>query len=212
MIEKQEVVIGYKGFDQQLRCRGFQYEVKKTYEHPGEVKRCEGGFHSCENPLDILSYYDPGSSRYAIVEAFGQIDREEDGNTKIASARIHIKAEVSMPDFVAAAIQWITSQCDPVKAKHSTGYRSASSATGNQSASSATGDLSASSATGKNSVAMNIGLQGRAKAGKGGALVLCNHNKNHNIRYIRASKIGENGIKPDVFYILNDAGEFQEVS
>ena len=57
---------------------------------------------------------------------------------------------------------------------------------------------------------MNIGLRGRAKAAQGGAIVLVNHDEHNNIRYIRASKVGENGIKPDVFYLLNDAGEFEE--
>ncbi|MGE5512444.1 MAG: hypothetical protein ACM31O_14445, partial [Bacteroidota bacterium] len=95
-------------------------------------------------------------------------------------------------------------------ASSATGDRSASSATGDRSASSATGNRSASSATGKNAVAMNIGFAGKARAGKGGAIVLCNHDDNYNIRHIRAAKVGENGIKPDVFYILNDAGEFEE--
>ena len=200
---KKETVIAYKGLDMNFQCLGHQFEVGKTYEIDGEVKRCQVGFHSCENPLDVFGYYEPGKSRYALIEASGSIDRGTDGDTKIASGRIHIKAELSMPDFVAAAIKWVTSKCDPVKAEHSTGGQSASSATGYQ---------SASSATGKNSVAMNIGIQGRAKAGKDGAIVLCNHNKNYNIRHIRASKVGENGIKPDTFYILNDAGEFEEAA
>jgi len=55
---------------------------------------------------------------------------------------------------------------------------------------------------------MNIGAYGKAKAGKDGAIVLCNHDDNGNIRHIRASKVGENGILPDVFYTLNDDGEF----
>ena len=224
----KDTIIAFKGFDRNFSCRGFVYEIGKTYTHDGDVSLCSAGFHACENPLDTFAYYIPGTSRYAIVEASGSIDRKEDGDTKIASARIHIKAEVSMPDFVAAAIEWVTSKCDPVKAKHSTGYQSASSATGYQSASSATGDRSASSATGdqsassatgyqsassatgKNSVAMSIGIHGRAKAGNGGAIVLCNHDAGYNIRHIRASKIGENGIKPDTFYILNNAGEFEE--
>ena len=59
---------------------------------------------------------------------------------------------------------------------------------------------------------MNIGVFGRAKAAEGGAIVLCNHDADYNIRHIRASKVGENGIKPDVFYILDDAGEFKEAA
>jgi len=97
-------------------------------------------------------------------------------------------------------------------ASSATGYSSASSATGDRSASSATGYRSASSVKGKNAVAMNIGIHGKAMAGKDGAIVLCNHDDDYNIRHIRASKVGENGIKPNVFYVLNDAGEFVEAA
>ena len=215
----EKTIIAYKGFDKNLQCRGYQFEIGKTYTHDGKVMRCEGGFHSCEFPLDVFGYYEPGTSRYAVVEASGAIDREQGGDTKIASASLHVKAEIHIPEIVSAAIKWITDRADAVKTKHSTGNRSASSATGDQSASSATGDQSASSATGyrsassatgKNAVAMNIGIAGRAKAGKNGAIVLCNHDENYNIRHIRASKVGENGVKPDVWYVLNGNGEFEE--
>lgn len=58
----------FKGFDNTLCCRGFQYEVGKEYEHNGTVKACESGFHACENPIDCLRYYEPGQSVYHEVE------------------------------------------------------------------------------------------------------------------------------------------------
>ena len=208
--EKDAPIVAYKGFSLDWKCNGYQFEVGKAYAHEGNVKRCESGFHSCEYPLDVFSYYAPGESHYAAVEASGSIDREENGDTKLASANLHIRAQIQYPDLIAAAIKWVTERCDPVKTKHSIGYSSASSATGDSSASSATGYRSASSVQGKNAVAMNIGLLGKAKAAKDGAIVLCNHDANYNIRHIRASKVGENGIKPDVWYVLDDDGKFQE--
>ena len=57
---------------------------------------------------------------------------------------------------------------------------------------------------------MNIGLLGKAKASEGGAIVICAHDEEGNILHIRASKVGQNGIKPDTFYILNQQGDFEE--
>ena len=197
----EPVVVAYKGFTRDWKCNDYQYELGKKFEYTGTVKRCNTGFHSCENPIDVFPYYAPGESRYALVEASGQIDREENGDTKLASAKIHIKTELQIPDIVSAAIAWIISKAKPSDIAHSYDNRSASSATGYR---------SASSAEGKNAVAINIGVLGKAKAAKDGAIVLCNHDGDYNIRHIRASKVGENGIKPDVWYALNAAGEFEE--
>ena len=234
--QEQQELVTFKGFDSNLRCRGFQFEVGATYEHEGPVAACESGFHSCEYPLDVFIYYAPADSRYAVVKASGQLSRHN-SDTKIASGRITIEAEITIPQLVTKAIEWVVARCAPADTKNSegdqsassatgdqsassaTGYQSASSATGNQSASSATGDQSASSATGDQSassasgiaaVALNIGRMGRARASDGGAIVLCNHDDDGNLRHIRAAKVGEHGIRPDTFYTLNDDGEFVE--
>lgn len=57
----------YKGFDKNLQCRGFQYEVGGEYTED-TASLCNKGFHACENPLDTLRYYAPGESRYCEVE------------------------------------------------------------------------------------------------------------------------------------------------
>lgn len=80
------------------------------------------------------------------------------------------------------------------------------SATGYSSASSATGDSSASSASGNAAVALNTGRYGKSRAGAGGAIVICNHDDEGNLRHIFSSKVGENGIEPDTFYTLGDDG------
>ena len=213
--ESAEIITAYKGFDASMQCRGYQYKIGETYKHAGEVKVCESGLHSCENPLDVFSYYPPGVSVFAEVEASGKIARHN-GDSKVASGKLHVKAMISLPDYIGRATAWATAHCDPSTSKHAeaeraassaTGDRSASSATGYSSASSATGDSSASSATGIAAVAMSIGRFGRAKASEGAAIVLCEHDDKGNLLHIRASRVGDNGIEPDVFYMLV-GGEF----
>ena len=99
-------ITAIKAFDADLRCRGFQYEVGETYRHEGAVIACSGGFHACENPFDVWSYYpvvdsDGRLARYAEVELGGATDRRDD---KIAAAEITIKAELKLPDFVKRAV------------------------------------------------------------------------------------------------------------
>ncbi|MFO6023765.1 hypothetical protein ACLBSZ_29960 [Pseudomonas aeruginosa] len=275
----EEVVTAYKGFKQDLTCRGYQFEIGGTYKHEGEVEACASGFHSCEYPLDVFGYYAPGESRFAIVKASGQLSRHDD-DSKIASATLVVEAEISMPTMISRAIDWIMARLDnsveqtvvgdtasntgdysaasntgdysaasntgDYSAASNTGYqsaasntgnrsaasntgyqsaasntgnRSAASNTGNRSAASNTGDYSAASNTGnqsaaevsgKESVAASLGIEGRARASAGSAIVLCHRDDEGRLIHIRASKVGENGVEPDTWYQLNAEGEFVE--
>jgi hypothetical protein len=64
----------YKGMDVNFQCRGFQFEIGKTYTHDGNVKACESCFHSYSNPWDVLNYYDV-TSRFSVVEIGGKPQR-----------------------------------------------------------------------------------------------------------------------------------------
>ncbi|XVA40097.1 DUF7666 domain-containing protein [Pseudomonas aeruginosa] len=302
----EEVVTAYKGFKQDLTCRGYQFEIGGTYKHEGEVEACASGFHSCEYPLDVFGYYAPGDSRFAIVKASGQLSRHDD-DSKIASATLVVEAEISMPTMISRALDWIMSKVDKsveqtvvgetasntgdysaasntgnqsaasntgnqsaasntgnrsaasntgyqsaasntgyrsaasntgdysaasntgdysaasntgdYSAASNTGYQSAASNTGNRSAASNTGDYSAASNTGdysaaevsgKESVAASLGIEGRARASAGSAIVLCHRDDEGRLIHIRASKVGENGVEPDTWYQLNAEGEFVE--
>ena len=207
------VVVAYKGFDKDMKCRGFQFEVGKTYEHTGSVKRCESGFHSCEHPLDVLGYYSPGEgSRYAVVEASGELSREESGDTKLASARLDVRAELQIPDLIAAAVKFVFDHAKPTKGATNKRKQKVASNSGDYGAASNSGYQGAASNSGQHGVAAHFGYDGRAKSDATGAIFLVNRNDDFSIRHVFASKVGENGIKAGVFYRLDEHGKPQEVA
>ncbi|HAX40610.1 MAG TPA: hypothetical protein DCY10_07030, partial [Clostridiales bacterium] len=127
--EAAPVITAFKGFNPDLTCREFQYEIGKTYKMDGEPERCERGFHACEAPFDVWGYYEPvtdaGVTRYAEVEFHGAVDRE-DGDTKIAGVEITIKGELRLPEFIQRGVDFILAKVDWTNAKESnTGDRSA---------------------------------------------------------------------------------------
>ena len=217
----EEAVISYKGFDNAWKCRDFQYKVGKTFTHDGSVNACESGFHACEYPLDVFEYYPPAGSRFAVVKQYGELSRH-DGDSKVASKSISIMTEISISGLVEATIEYTSRRCKPIDPKSpasATGDHGAASATGTQGAASATGDhgaasatgyKGAASATGKASVAAATGLNGSAKGASGCAIVLVRRDVDGTIIHIRASKVGENGVKPGVWYSLDENGEFME--
>lgn len=92
-----------KGFDANLKCRGFQFEVGQTYRHDGEVAACSAGFHAIPedaHPLSVFEYYPPAGSRFCIVEVDGQTDHE--GN-KVAAEILTISKEIGLGDLAATA-------------------------------------------------------------------------------------------------------------
>ena len=156
-----KTIKAYKGFDKDLKCRGFQYELGKEYEEP-KAEACHCGFHACEHPLDVFGYYAPNDSRYCEVEQSGEIDKSE--SDKICSTKIKIGAELSLKDIVAAAIKFTFEKTTPENTEHATGDCGASSATGDYGASSATGCKGASSATGDCGASSATGCKGASSA------------------------------------------------
>ncbi|EEJ3358933.1 hypothetical protein ABN82_000611 [Salmonella enterica subsp. enterica serovar Hadar] len=202
-------IVTFKGFNKELKCRDFQFEIGKTFHHDGKVEACGSGFHACECPFDVFSYYSPADSRFAETISFGITDRKEDGDTKIASASITIKAELTLPQFIQRGIEWIWSKIDKsLEQQIMCGNRSAATNTGDWSAATNTGYRSAAEVSGSQSVAAAFGIEGKARASEGGAIVLCYRDEDGELIHIRASKVGENGIMPNTWYQLNEDGEF----
>jgi len=162
---------GYKGFDKDMKCRGMQFEVGKTYEHEGDVELCKRGFHFCENPLDIFNYYPPADSKFAEIEAEG-VSPETELDSKRVSKKLTVKGFISTQAMVKLSVDFIFSKVDWKNNKESntgdysaatnTGIRSAATNTGTQSVATNTGTQSAATNTGYQSVATNTGTQSAA--------------------------------------------------
>ena len=161
----QEVIItSYKGFERDWTCRGYQYEIGKECVHDGDVIACDSGFHACEYPLDVLNYYSPATSRYALVEQAGDLSRH-DGDSKVASRSLTVKAEIDLPGLIKAAIEYTTS-----RTKASTCDSGAASNSGDRGAASNSGDSGAASNSGYRGAASNSGVRGAASnSGDSGA-------------------------------------------
>ena len=159
-METEKKIKAYKGFNNDMTCRDFQYEVGKEYEQKGKIEVCENGFHACENPMDVFEYYHPNNSRYCKVEQSGTIGRSQ---YKIASSKIRIQCEIGLSGLIQAGVKFIL---DKVNWKDdnatNTGDRSAATNTGNRSAATNTGDYSAATNTGDSSAATNTGNRSAA--------------------------------------------------
>ena len=211
----------YKGFDENLKCRDFQYEIGKEYEE-ANAKLCETGFHACENPIDVFGYYPPTNSRYCEVELEDVTD-ESSNDSKKCGKRIHINAEIGIKGIVDAFIKFTLDHIP--SGNHTatnTGYQSAATNTGNRSAATNTGDRSAATntgyqsaaiVTGDESVAIATGIYGKAKGSIGCYLVIAEWkmtNGEWHIVDVKSTKVDGVKIKADIFYRLVD-GKFVEV-
>ena len=261
-MSEEKKIVAYKGFDKNMQCRDFQFEVGKTYKHEGEVSACKSGFHSCTNPLDVLNYYDV-TSRFALVEIGGITDNDID-DTKIASAEITIKDELHLPEFITDCINFIKDVCKSDinstssgdysqhassgdnsqhassgyysqhassgynsqhassgyysqhassgdKSQHaSSGYYSKHASSGEKSQHASSGDKSQHELTGSSGIACCAGVDGKIKLGKNCTGSLARWVESEKRYRISVAYEGENGIKADTWYQLNDAGEFIE--
>ena len=200
----------YKGFDENLKCKDFQYEIGKTYEEP-EAKLCEKGFHACEFPLDIFCYYPPSCSRFAEVELDDVFD-EKSGDSKRFGKKIRVKAEIGIAGIVKASVDYIKEHATSVHDE--TGYCSAATNTGYYSAATNTGYCSAATNAGKDGVASSLGIKGKAKGSLGCWLVLAEWKKvNDEWRRtdVQCRRVDGETIKANTFYRLEN-GEFVEVT
>ena len=152
----------YNGFDKDLKCREFQYELGWEYQEQ-KAALCRKGFHACENPLDTFRYYPPTDSRYCKVEIDANGQRNSD-DSKVCGEKIKIGAEIGLDGVIKDGVQFILEMCKGSAEDHASGARgnaAASGVWGNAAASGVWGNAAASGARGN---AAASGVWGNAAA------------------------------------------------
>ena len=224
---EEKKIIAYKGFDKNLKCRGFQYEVGKEYEMDGGIKCCGRGFHACESPLEVFDHYDMFTSRFAKVEQSGEIDKEEN-STKVCSSKIKVKAELKLADMINLGVEWVKKVTSPTKVKKndklndnggysakigSSGDSAQIGSSGNYAQIGSSGDYARIESTGERSVVMAAGYNSIAKAKIESWIILAEWENNDGVWVpicVKTEQVDGERIKADTFYKLVD-GEFKEV-
>ena len=214
---KNEQIKAYKGFDKDLKCRGFQYEIGKTYEEK-EAKLCESGFHACEKPLDVFKYYKPGSSRFCEVVMDDVSDQRSDDSKRVSKI-ITIGAEIGIPGLVKAHIEYTKAKAEKDSAATSgdwssaatSGYRSSAATSGNGSSAATSGEESSAATSNQNGIAVACGKNSKAKGTVGSYIVLTEWNDDSTeLLTAKLARVDGNAIKSDTWYTLKN-GEFVEV-
>ena len=215
-----------KGFDKNLRCRGFQYEVGGEYtEETAEL--CNRGPHACENPLDTLRYYRPGDSRYCEVEIEdnGQRSRYD---SKVCGKHIKIGAEIGLKGVINAGVRFVFDKCESATEENASGVSgnaAASGERGNAAASGVRGNAAASgwrgtaavtglygkaSAIGNQCVAVAWGQDSLARGSVGNWLVVSERDDDGNIIDAKIVRVDGEAVKENTWYTLQN-GEISEV-
>ena len=202
----------FKGFDKDLKCRDFQYEIGKEYtEEKADICNC--GFHACEFPMDVFGYYPPSDSRYCEVELEENGQKSSDDSKRVGK-KISVKAEIGIAGIIKAGVEYIKEQVNWEDDKATnTGDRSAATNTGDRSAATNTGYQSAAIVEGKESIALATGIKSKAKGKTGCFIVLAEWkeiNNEYHIVDVKSAKVDGENIKEDTFYMLKD-GKFVEV-
>ena len=221
-----EKIIAYKAMDKNMTCRGKHYEVGKTY-YEDKADCCHAGMHACENPLDVLHYYQlRDGPRFFEVECGGKVDKSND-DSKLACTELKVKGELKLADFIKLSVKTTFDRAmRRAKAKESGDYSSAATSgasssaatSGNYSSAATSGDYSSAvstgyktkaAAVGKDSIAVANGVNSKALGAMGCYLVLTEYDDDDNMLWAKMAKVDGTHIKENVWYTLKN-GEFVE--
>ena len=152
----------YKGFDKDLKCKGFQYEVSKEYEE-GSAELCKKGFHACENPLDTFRYYGPTDSRYCEVDVDDNGERNG-ADSKVCGKHIKIGAEIGLKGVINAGVRFVFDKCESATEENASGWSGNAAASGWSGNAAASGWRGNAAASGWRGNAAASGTSGNAAA------------------------------------------------
>jgi len=209
----KKTIKGYKAFNKDMTCRGFQYKEGETYECK-EVSICDNGFHFCENPLDILDYYNLCESEFHEVEGLGKFDKHKE-DSKVATTKIKIGVKVDLKAFVSASIDFVFKSCkfknsakqassgDYAK-QASSGYYAQQASSGDSAQQASSGDSAQSEINGKYSVSASIGRNSKIRGKKGNWITLAEYDNGGKPICVKSAQIDGKKIKEDTWYILKN--------
>ena len=152
----------YKGFDKDLKCREFQYEVGKEYEEENSAL-CKKGFHACENPLDTFRYYRPTDSRYCEVDVDDNGERNST-DSKVCGKHIKISAEIGLKGVINAGVRFVFDKCESATEENASGESGNAAASGESGNAAASGERGNAAASGWSGNAAASGNRGNAAA------------------------------------------------
>ena len=185
---------GFKGFDKDLKCRGFQFEIGKEYEEQ-EALLCNKGFHACEYPLDCFGYYSPADSRFCEVEIEDNGERQN-SDTKVCGKKIKIGAEIGIKGLIKAAFEYTKERCTSAQQG-----ADKTALTGGDSSALTGGDRSA--LTGGEFSVVYGGEFARVR-GKKGAVLALQHWVDGEFVGVKVKAVDGKTIKEDIFYELKN--------
>ena len=207
----------YKGFDRDLKCRGFQYEVGKEYEE-GSAELCRKGFHACENPLDTFCYYRPTDSRYCEVDVDDNGERN-DADSKVCGKHIKIGVEIGLKGVINAGVRFVFDKCRSASEENASGFMGNAAASGESGNAAASGESGTATVTGRHGKASAIGNQcvavawgqdSLARGSVGNWLVVSERDDDGNIIDAKIVRVDGEVVKENTWYTLQN-GEISEV-
>ena len=229
---------GYKAFEKGLICKGKKYAENTVFEEP-EAIPCKCGMHFCENPMEVLGYYNLVNENGEIPE-FAEVEALDEPKTydgkKFCTKKLKVHVKLSFSKFIDACVSFLLEKTDDISSgafsqQASSGNRSQLASSGVYSRLASSGAFSrlASSGAfsqlvsssdnarikseGEHSVICCAGNNARVKAKKGSWITLSEweYKEGKEIpKCVKTEYVDGERIKEDIFYSLKD-GEFVEV-